>query len=112
MTFNVGDRVAIYGMLSSVDGGTCVYGSGVKGTVIRQDTGEGLTIDLDGKWFGYKERNTVDGIHPNQCRRLVEKKELRRIKVSETLLTGNGPLVFGDEDCSGLTEFIEVVRKK
>ena len=75
---HIGLRVKVYGNFSPAEGGSVTYLDGAKGTIIKEDEGFGLEIDLDTalkeRFLDHPER--IDGVHPRQCQLLSESSVL------------------------------------
>ena len=64
--FKVGDRVAVYGHMPTIPGGSiCRFRRGAKGCVIALTSETELLVELDAGGEGE--------VHPKQCRKLKQK---------------------------------------
>lgn len=79
MGVKIGDRVKVYGALSSVDGGTFIFSDGELGIVAKK-LGPWLEINMPDTEFGYLERATVEDIHVNQVRKVPSERRKKQAK--------------------------------
>ncbi len=73
----IGTRVHVYGSFAPAEGGSVRYLDGDLGTVIKEDRGAGLEVDLDVPFYApfTHHPQRIDGVHPKQLRRFKKVKK-------------------------------------
>jgi hypothetical protein len=106
MKFKVGDRVRVYGAVAPKDGGSVKYAEGEKGRIvfIEPNGSMELFMDLSFTDVYLLNPNSLNEIHPRQCRLLKPKAKPKSVWISPEYL--NTPDDCADSDCTSVHNII------